>query len=220
LKAQKASAELTDWSPIFEEKARTLYPSHDPSHDFLHIKRVVSTATALARQEKADLAVIVPAAYFHDFVNVPKNDPRRKEASRLSADAVTAYLASIGYLPCYLEGIRHAIAAHSFSAGIPPETLEAKIVQDADRLDALGAIGIARCFSTASFMQQPYYCQNDPWAEHRILDDTSFSIDHFEVKLFKIAETMHTAAARTEAAKRIEFMKEYLAQLALEIDPV
>lgn len=218
--AQTAAADLTDWDYIFQEKARTLYPLQDPSHDFLHIERVVNTAKALAQQEKGDLAVILPAAYFHDFVNVPKNDPRRKEASSLSADAAVEYLASIGYPARALGAIRHAIAAHSFSAGIKPETLEAQIVQDADRLDALGAIGIARCFSTAALMQRPYYCPNDPWAAHRPFDDKSFSIDHFEVKLFKIAETMHTPAARTEAAKRIKFMKEYLVQLALEIKPV
>ncbi|MBI3441310.1 MAG: HD domain-containing protein, partial [Proteobacteria bacterium] len=85
----------------------------------------------MAKDEEADSNIVLPAAYFHDFVNIAKNDPRRKEASVLSAEAAAEYLASIGYPQRYLEAIKHSIAAHSFSAGIKPETIEAKVVQDA-----------------------------------------------------------------------------------------
>jgi len=205
------------WADIFQAKAKELYPSADPSHDILHIGRVVKTALQLAKEEGADINIVLPAAYFHDFVNLPKNDPRRKEASRLSAEAAVAYLSEAGYPARYLEAISHAIAAHSFSANIPPETLEAKIVQDADRLDALGAVGIARCFSVSALLQQLYYSPEDPWADARPTDDRLFTLDHFPVKLFKIAETMQTAAARAEAQRRISFMRLYLNQLRLEI---
>jgi uncharacterized protein len=214
----KKNAEGMDaWENIFQDKARALYPATDPSHDFLHICRVVKNATYLTDLEDADPNVTLPAAYFHDFVNVPKGDPRRKQASMLSSVAAAKYLSSIGYSEQHLEPIKHAIAAHSFSAEIKPETLEAKIVQDADRLDALGAIGIARCFSTAALLQSPYYCLNDPWAESRAYDDREFTIDHFPVKLFKIATTMQTEAAKHEAQKRLKFMEEYLHQLKSEI---
>lgn len=209
--------EFDRWSGIFREKAEELYPTADPSHDNLHISRVVKTALRLAEEESADIHIVLPAAYFHDFVNVPKNDPRRKEASRLSAEKALEYLGSIGYPSQYFEAIRHAIAAHSFSANIRPETLEAKVVQDADRLDSLGAIGVARCFSTSTLMQRPYYCLNDIWAEERELDDVAFAIDHFPVKLFKISETMQTASARQEAQRRVDFMKAYIQQLKSEI---
>jgi uncharacterized protein len=217
LKAQAAPLSLQEWDGIFSAKAEELYPPSDPSHDFLHIRRVVRMACALAAEEAADMSVVLPAAYFHDFVNVPKDDPRRKQASRLSAEAAAEYLLSIGYPAAYIDGIRHAIAAHSFSAGIAPETLEAKVVQDADRLDALGAIGIARCFSTAALMQRPYYCAADPWAESREPNDKDFSLDHFEAKLFRLGETMHTKAARAEAERRINFMRAYLSQLKKEL---
>lgn len=177
----------------------------------------MKTALDLAKAEDADVNVVLPAAYFHDFVNVPKDDPRRKQASQLSAEAAAKYLLSIGYPAQYIDAIRHAVAAHSFSAAIAPETVEAKVVQDADRLDALGAIGIARCFSTGALMQRPYYCGDDPWAETRGYNDKDFAIDHFEVKLFKISETMQTDAARLAAQKRIKFMKAYLAQLKTEL---
>lgn len=213
-----SAPDLGIWEALFREKALALYPATDPSHDALHIGRVVKTAVQLARAEGADLHIVVPAAYLHDFVNVPKNDPRRTQASRLSAEAAAEYLRSIGYPAQYIDGIRHAIAAHSFSAGLTPETIEAKVVQDADRLDALGAIGIARCFSTASVMQTPYYCANDPWAAARRLDDKHYALDHFEVKLFQIAKTLQTDAARRAAQKRIKFMKAYLAELRSEIE--
>lgn len=216
LAADKKEMTLTEWEKVFEEKARSLYPSSDPSHDALHILRVVAMAKKLARAEGGDLNVIVPAAYFHDFVNVPKDDPRRKQASRLSADAAVAYLSAIGYPAQYHAAIAHAIAAHSFSAGIPPETLEAKIVQDADRLDALGAIGAARLFTVSGFMGRPYYDPSDVLAENRAPDDGLYAVDHFFVKLFKVAENLQTASARGEAATRVDFMKSYLRQLADE----
>jgi uncharacterized protein len=217
LKDQAIARSLQDWDDIFKAKAEKLYPASDPSHDALHINRVVTIASALAREEGADMHIVLPAAYFHDFVNVPKNDPRRAQASRLSAEAAAEYLASVDYPAAYMDAIRHAIAAHSFSANIKPETLEAEIVQDADRLDSLGAIGIGRCFSTSALMQRPYYCANDIWADHRELDDKKFTLDHFEIKLLKLGETMRTKAARTEAEKRIKFMREFLAQLKEEL---
>lgn len=209
--------ELNVWRDIFDAKARELYPATDPAHDFLHIRRVLSTAIKLAREERADLMIVVPAAYFHDFVSIPKDDPRRAQASALSAEAAAEYLSRAGYPARYLEAIRHAIAAHSFSAGIPCETIEAKVVQDADRLDSLGAIGIARCFTTTALMGRPYYDERDLFAENRAPDDKSYAVDHFFVKLFKISETLQTASARSEGARRVAFMQEYLKQLRSEI---
>lgn len=209
--------ELNGWRDVFDAKARELYPATDPAHDFLHIRRVVNTAIELAREERADLMIVVPAAYFHDFVSIPKNDPRRTQASALSAEAAAEYLGSAGYPTRYLDAIRHAIAAHSFSAGIPCETMEAKVVQDADRLDSLGAIGIARCFTTTALMGRPYYAEQDLFAENRAPDDQSYAVDHFFVKLFKVSETLQTASARSEGARRVAFLQEYLKQLRSEI---
>jgi len=210
------SADLQKWDAIFRAKAAELYPATDPSHDYLHIRRVVTAAVKLAGEEGADLYVVLPAAYFHDFVNVPKNDPRRKQASRLSADAAAEYLASIGYPAQYLEPVKHAIAAHSFSAAIPAETIEAKVVQDADRLDSLGAIGIARCFTTSAFMGRPYYMDGDVLAETRPPNDQDFAIDHFYIKLFKVADMLQTKSARAEGARRAEVMRGFLQQLKQE----
>ena len=210
--------DLSQWEALFRAKAKTLYPSSDPSHDYLHVCRVVGMAVKLAAEEGADINIVLPAAFFHDCVNVPKNDPRRKEASRLSADAAVEYLKSVNYPAVYFDGIKHAITAHSFSANIPVETLEAKVVQDADRLDGLGAIGIARCFTVGALLQRPYYCDGDIMAEHRAADDQIDTVDHFFVKLFRTAETLQTAAARKEGQRRVLFMKDYLAQLQSEAE--
>lgn len=205
------------WIDQFEAKAAEIYPPTDPSHDLLHVKRVVAMARHLAAAEGADEMVVVPAAYFHDFISVPKNDPRRAQASRLSADAACAWLGEIGYPAGYLPAIAHAIAAHSFSARIPAETLEAQIVQDADRLDAIGAIGIARMFTVTGLLGRQFYDPADVTAQGRQLDDSRFGIDHFKVKLFGLVDTMHTQAARREGAKRLSWMQDFYNRLADEV---
>lgn len=209
--------ELSRWNDLFLDKARVLYPNDDPSHDILHIKRVVRAALELAAEEGADPWVVLPAAYLHDCVNVPKNDPRRKQASTLSAEAAVAYLKEAGYPEKYFDAIAHAIAAHSFSANIPPETIEAKVVQDADRLDALGAIGIARMFTINGVMKRPYYSEEEFLPETRIPDDMKQAIDHFYVKLFKLPDMMQTASGRSEATARVAYMRDFLAKMRAEV---
>lgn len=199
------------------EKIAATASNDDPAHDILHFKRVVATARALAREENAKLEVVVPAAWLHDFVIIPKSDPRRKQASRLSAEAAVEYLREINFPTEYHNEIAHAVAAHSFSANIEAETLEAQIVQDADRLDGLGAIGIARLFATASLMKSPFYSEEDPICETRTPDDRKFAVDHFFVKLFKTASTLKTEAGRREGARRVEVMKQFLADLKKEL---
>ncbi|MGZ3805319.1 MAG: HD domain-containing protein [Pseudobdellovibrionaceae bacterium] len=198
-------------------KISEIASGEDPAHDLLHFKRVVKTAKILCTKERARPEIVVPAAWLHDFVIVPKNDPRRKQASQLSAEAAIKFLKELHYPEIYFDDIAHAIAAHSFSANIEAKTLEARIVQDADRLDGLGAIGVARCFATAGLLKRPFYSELDPFCETRSADDSYFTIDHFFTKLFKTAETMKTEAGRREGATRVEVMRQYLINLRLEI---
>ena len=200
-----------------EEKIARIASSEDPAHDLLHFKRVVGTARAICAAEKARPEIVVPAAWLHDFVIVPKNDPRRKQASRLSAGAAIEFLKELGYPAELYADVAHAIEAHSFSANIPTRTLEAEIVQDADRLDGLGAIGIARCFATAGLLKRPFYSENDPLCETREVNDALYTIDHFFAKLFKTAETLKTATGRKEGVRRVEVMKRYLKDFAAEL---
>jgi len=208
---------LAIWENIFEKKISDIATAEDPAHDLLHFKRVVYIAKKLCDIEKANETIVVPAAWLHDLVIVPKNDPRRSQASRLSAKAAATFLKSVEYPEEHLHEIAHAIEAHSFSAQIEPKTIEAKIIQDADRLDGLGAIGIARCFAVAGSLKRPLYSAIDPFCEEREPDDSQFTVDHFYTKLFNIAETLQTAAGREEGIVRASVMKSYLQTLAEEI---
>ncbi|MCR9966952.1 HD domain-containing protein [Vibrio antiquarius] len=189
----------------------------DAAHDISHVQRVVNTAKKLAVEEGADLSIVLPAAYLHDCFTYPKDHPNRKQSSIIAAKKAVAFLESIDYPQQYHDAIAHAIEAHSFSANIRPNTLEAKVVQDADRLDALGAIGITRCIQVSTEFDAQLYDDKDIFAQQRELDDKQFTLDHFQTKLFKIAETMNTESARREAQKRKAFMQTYLEQLHDEV---
>ncbi|MCS0321399.1 HD domain-containing protein [Vibrio diabolicus] len=189
----------------------------DAAHDIRHVQRVVNTAKKLAVEEGADLSIVLPAAYLHDCFTYPKDHPNRKQSSIIAAKKAVAFLESIDYPQQYYDAIAHAIEAHSFSANIRPNTLEAKVVQDADRLDALGAIGVTRCIQVSTEFDAQLYDDKDIFAQQRELDDKQFTLDHFQTKLFKIAETMNTESARREAQKRKTFMQTYLEQLHDEV---
>ncbi|HHF2888266.1 TPA: HD domain-containing protein [Vibrio diabolicus] len=189
----------------------------DAAHDISHVQRVVNTAKKLAVEEGADLSIVLPAAYLHDCFTYPKDHPNRKQSSIIAAKKAVAFLESIDYPRQYHDAITHAIEAHSFSANIRPNTLEAKVVQDADRLDALGAIGVTRCIQVSTEFDAQLYDDKDIFAQQRELDDKQFTLDHFQTKLFKIAETMNTESARRKAQKRKAFMQAYIEQLHDEV---
>ena len=189
----------------------------DSAHDLVHTVRVVASAKQIIETERADAEIVISAAWLHDCVVLPKNHPERDKASVLAADKAVEFLHSVNFSADKLNAIHHAVAAHSFSAGIKPETLEAKIVQDADRLDALGAIGIARCLLTGGDLQRPLYDAIDPFCENREPDDSVWTIDHFYSKLFKLPELMNTETAKEEAYKRVRYMEGFLRKLKEEI---
>ncbi|WP_438990985.1 HD domain-containing protein [Lentibacter sp.] len=193
----------------------------DSAHDLAHIRRVWANCQHIAKGEgqnaTVDLELLHAAALFHDLVNLPKNAPNRAEASRLSAEAAAPLARACGLPEAKLPALKHAIAAHSFSAKIAPQTLEAQILQDADRLDALGAIGLARMLMISGALNRPLYDHTDPLAQNRAPDDTAFALDHFQTKLFTLADTMHTETARQIATERTTYMRAFLARLHSEI---
>ncbi|MBU2982993.1 HD domain-containing protein [Lentibacter algarum] len=187
-------------------------PQADSAHDIAHIRRVWSNCQALST-EQTDQDVLYASCIFHDLVNLPKDSPNRSDASRLSAEAAAPLLLALGFEQSKLVAVQHAIIAHSYSANIAPETEEALILQDADRLDALGAIGIARMFAISGALGRALYDPDDPLAQSRELDDTRFAIDHFETKLFKLPEMMNTEKGRALARARREEMRAFRASL-------
>lgn len=189
----------------------------DTSHGLSHIQRVVSTAKILCSEEGADLQIVNPAAWLHDCVILPKNHPDRASASKQAAEKASGFLKARSYPQEKIHGVVHAIEAHSYSAGINPETIEAKIVQDADRLDALGAIGIVRCFTVGGRLDRPIYHPEDPFCDNRTPNDAVYTVDHFYKKLFTLPETMNTESARVEARTRVKYMQAFLDRLRIEI---
>lgn len=206
----------------FEALAEHLLPhatdgTSDGSHDLSHLLRVWKNATAIHDEEGGDLEILAAATILHDCVAVEKNSPHRAQASRLAAEKASKLLADIGWQSSRLAATAHAIEAHSFSANIPPRTLEAKILQDADRLDAIGMVGAARCFYIAGRMGSGLYDPLDPRAIDRNLDDKSFAIDHFEVKLFKLTAGFNTVRGAQIAKVRQERLRRFLGEFLDEI---
>lgn len=190
----------------FDALAKTLLPhalaGDDGAHDIGHLGRVFANAMRIQAIEGGDAELLAGACLLHDCVAVEKDSPLRAQASRLAADKARGILADLGWAADRIEACAHAILTHSFSAGIEPETLEAKILQDADRLDAIGMIGVARLFYVAGRMRSGLYDPADPLAESRPLDDRRFAVDHFPAKLFKLADGFRTGAGKALAAER------------------
>jgi uncharacterized protein len=198
--------------------AATETQGDDGSHDLTHLLRVWRNATTIADQEPGcDRTILTAAVILHDCVAVEKNSPQRSLASRLAAARARSILADLAWDTASIDATAHAIEAHSFSAGIAPQSVEARILQDADRLDAIGAIGIARCFYVAGRMGSGLYDPADPQAANRALDDQSFALDHFGAKLFKIAGNFQTKTGQALADARTRTMQDYVRALLDEI---
>lgn len=189
--------------------------SADPAHDLAHVRRVAQSARAIAIAERADPEVCVSAALLHELFSYPKNHPDSAHSGEICAEHARRELFVRGTDAELTDQICYAIAVHPFSRGIVPATLAAKILQDADRLDALGAIGIARCFATAGLLGHPFYANEDPFCAQR--QPELYAVDHFYAKLLKLPNRLHTAAARAIAVERLALMHAFLAQLAREI---
>jgi len=189
----------------------------DPAHDLAHCLRVARWAIALGAPEGVDAREAIAAALMHDIVNVPKDHPDRPRASELSADVARAELPAYGFTTDAVERIALAVRDHSYSRGAVPTAPLGRALQDADRLEALGALGLFRCVSTGVRMGARYLHDDDPWARDRALDDRAYSVDHFFKKLLLLPDTMTTEAGRAEARRRAAFLDATVAALAHEL---
>ncbi|SES74908.1 HD domain-containing protein [Pseudomonas graminis] len=189
----------------------------DGSHDVSHLHRVWSNVCAIRDTEGGDHQILLAATLLHDCVSVEKNSPFRASASRLAAAKATELLAEMGWDEERTQAVAHAIESHSYSANITPTTLEAKILQDADRLDALGMVGVARLFYVSGRMGSHLYDPVDPQAQQRDLDDKRFAVDHFTTKIFTLAQGFKTAAGRHMAQVRHARAERFLMEFMEEI---
>jgi uncharacterized protein len=189
------------------------------AHDLSHIVRVWRNAVRIAGTEpECDREILLAAAILHDCVAVEKNSPQRPFASRLSAARAREIVAPLRWEPARVDALAHVIETHSFAAGLVSATPEARIFRDADRLDAIGAIGVARCFHVGGRMDTALYHLGDPGAEARPLDDGAFALDHFAVKLFKEAKAFLTPEGKRLAATRAQRMTDFVTMFRAEIE--
>lgn len=203
------------WTELFQAFLST-QGEGDPAHDLQHIQRVVLNTRQLAAGENLGLDVLLPAAWLHDCVHVAKDSPQRSQASVIAAERAVTFLRENNYPAEHLDAIHHAISAHSFSAKITPRTLEAAVLQDADRIDALGAVGLSRCLMLGGYMGSSLMSEEDPFCETRTPDDARYCVDHFFAKLLTLQDTMQTKAGRALAKERTAFLRYFLDQLKKE----
>jgi len=205
----------------YQDLAAALLPhavQHDDgAHDAAHLQRVWKNAYAIQQVEGGDAEILAAAVILHDCVAVEKDSPQRALASWLAAEKASRLLAKEGWPESRITAVAHAIESHSYSGGITPESLEAKILQDADRLDSIGFVGVARCFYTAGRMGSALYDATDATGETRTLDDKRFALDHFYTKLLKLAGSFQTATGTRLAQERDARLRQFLENFRAEI---
>ncbi len=199
------------------EKEVKVKMENDSAHDFEHIKRVYNNAKKLAIKEKANTKLVLSAVLLHDIVSYPKSDSRSKTSSVKSSQDAKKILKNYPFTNDEIKIITDAIKDHSFSRKKTPKTLVGKILQDADRLDAIGAVGIARVFAVGGAEHRPFYNTEDPFCSKREPNDKKWTLDHFFRKLLLLEDLMSTKSAKIEAKRRTKILTNYLFELKKEI---
>ncbi|WP_346238566.1 HD domain-containing protein [Niabella insulamsoli] len=171
------------------------FSNETTGHDYFHIERVVKMAKWIAEGEPCDLFTVELAAWLHDV-----GDHKLNNGTDRSATLIRSLLIPTDMQASAIENVIEIVSQISFSKGKTAQSIEAKIVQDADRLDAIGAIGIARVFAFGGSQHQPIY---DP-------DGAPSSIQHFYDKLLKLKALMHTKRGRQIAAARHQYLETFL----------
>ncbi len=165
------------------------------SHDFDHVLRVVRFCEMIGQDENARMDILIPAAYLHDIARPLEEKDGSVDHAKAGSEIAIDFLKRIGYP--HVDEISYAISVHRFSKGLIPQTLEAKVLQDADRLDAIGAIGIYRTIMYSAL-------------NGRSVEET---IAHFENKILKIKDLMYTDTAKKIAEKRHQIVFEFVRSL-------
>jgi uncharacterized protein len=187
-------------------------------HDYLHVSRVYNLAKQIGKEENADLLILEVAAIMHDLGRHDETLDPSKDHAIESAKYAKIILEECDFPKEKIDAVLYCIKTHRFSKGIIPNTKEAKILQDADKIDGLGAVGIMRVFSVGKEKNRLNYNPKDPFGKTRTeLDEKKYNMDHFYTKLFKLKGLMHTSAGKRIAEKREDYMKKFIEELGLEI---
>jgi uncharacterized protein len=214
---QTATTEQQILADVYAEVQRRFAAVDDPAHDWLHVQRVYHLALRIAAGEGANAFIAGMAALLHDLGHSAQREDIAHHAD-ISIALASELLATYHIAGEVQRAILHAIAAHSFSRGIAPHTLEARVVRDADRLDSLGAIGILRWAVTGTIRRTAQTQLYHPCADQRQPNDRRYMLDHFFTKLLKIGDTMATATGRALAQRRLTVMRKYVEEFRKELE--
>ena len=187
-------------------------------HNFSHIERVVKNAEILIKHEGGNRKIIITACYLHDIIDTKLFDDIEKQKEK-----IVNVLVNSSYFPAEIEEILEIIESVSFSKGNinDVDNLNLEIVRDADRLDALGAIGIIRTIEYGASKKREFYTEENL---SRSLDEVKFNkstkttLSHFYDKLLKLKDYMHTYTAKKIANERTKFIEEFLSEFYKEIN--
>lgn len=213
-----ATSPATEFENLSESKIRLLYSSGDAAHDFDHVLRVTQLGIRIAQSEGANVDVVRAAALLHDL---PVAGSGRGAHHFAAADFAADFLRAAGMDATRIEEVVHCIQAHRYrDRSVQPQTLEAKCLYDADKLDSIGAIGVARAFSHAG----SYNCrlwnqlaEEAPPAHAQPIGPEYTPVHEYVYKLSHILSTLYTTTARKIGAQRHEFMTRYYEQLDAEM---
>jgi len=201
---------------VFEEiRNRTAIFFRHSHHDKYHVERVYNLATRLAQEEGADLDIVKAAVLLHDIARAMEDEGTIDDHAKEGAKMARKILEDINYPKQKIADVVHCIEMHRFRKGLMPKSLEAKILQDADRLDIIGAIGIARVFARGGWGNKPIYDPSvSPKAKYDGKSDSS--VNHIYEKLLRIRETMNTNTAKKIAEERHRYVEQFLERLLKE----
>lgn len=202
------------------EQARTFYEGSDSAHDFEHILRVLTLAEKIARAEGGDLEVVRTAALLHDIARAEEDQAQEKlDHAELSAQRAHALLMEKGAGEEFAGRVAEAIRAHRFRGTRRPDSLEGQILFDADKLDSIGAIGVARAYAIAGALNQKLYTEPDGSGEatREQHNSTHSPVAEFHIKLAKLRGRFHTRTAQALAEERHMFMVEFFERLQQEV---
>ena len=193
--------------------------STDVSHDMSHVIRVLANADYIREREGGDADIITAAALLHDVVVYAKNDERGKTEHKESAEKVREILTELDAFPNNkIEAVTTAIAEHSWSGERTPSTHESRVVYDADKLELTGAVALMRTFASTQHMNITFYDPDDPFCRRHTPNEKKHGIDFLYSRPLKAPDTMYTDTARTIARERTARVKQFINNLADELN--
>ncbi|MFD1646527.1 HD domain-containing protein [Haloarchaeobius litoreus] len=204
--------------PALRERAETYFGGLAPTHDWHHVERVVENAEALVdRTDHAvDEDVLLAAAWLHDIGRKREADGEIDDHAAWGAGEARRILDAQGVDTATVDAVAHCVRAHRFSNDVEPESREAELLSDADNLDAIGAVGLARTFAYAGEHGRTLHDPDlPPVADDSPAGETSFN--HVHKKLLRIEDRMYTDAGRELAADRHAFLETFVEQFEREV---